>query len=144
MREYDRDMQIMENFEHIYTQKIDIDGTILKADLRESQIKVLFAFDDGHCFSMKELADNLGVRASNMTRIIDSLIKDGIVEEGKDDKDRRQVKVRLTPHGEKIRAQFVAHQHKVAETIYVRLNDKDKVTLLNSLDTACKILKKIS
>jgi DNA-binding MarR family transcriptional regulator len=137
-------MQIMENFEHIYTQKIDIDGTILKADLRESQIKVLFAFDDGHCFSMKELADNLGVRASNMTRIIDSLIKDGIVEEGKDDKDRRQVKVRLTPHGEKIRAQFVAHQHKVAETIYVRLNDKDKVTLLNSLDTACKILKKIS
>ena len=144
MREYDRDMQIMENFEHIYTQKIDIDGTILKADLRESQIKVLFAFDDGHCFSMKELADNLGVRPSNMTRIIDSLIKDGIVEEGKDDKDRRQVKVHLTPHGEKIRAQFVAHQHKVAETIYVRLNDKDKVTLLNSLDTACKILKKIS
>ena len=144
MREYDRDMQIMENFEHIYTQKIDIDGTILKADLRESQIKALFAFDDGHCFSVKELADNLGVRASNMTRIIDSLIKDGIVEEGKDDKDRRQVKVRLTPHGEKIRAQFVAHQHKVAETIYVRLNDKDKVTLLNSLDTACKILKKIS
>ena len=142
MKECDRDIQIMENFEHIYAQKIDIDCTILKADLTESQITALFAFDDGEDFSIKEFANNLGVRSYNMNGVINSLIKDGIVEQGKDNKNSRQVKVRLTPHGKKILAQFVGHQQKVAETICVCLSDKDKVILLNSLDTAYKILKK--
>ena len=45
MKEFQRDIQIMENFEHIYTQKLD--DTTAGSDLSVSQIKALFAFNDG-------------------------------------------------------------------------------------------------
>ena len=132
----------MENFEHIYTQKLD--DTTAGSDLSVSQIKALFAFNDGQYLSMKQLADNLGVKISRVNTIADSLIKDGIAECTQPNDKSNRVKVRLTPQGKNIREQIAANRCKLAETIYVRLSDKDKVTLRNSLDTAFKILKKIS
>jgi len=52
--------------------------------------------------------------------------------------------VRLTTQGKNIREQIAANRCKLAEIIYVRLSDKDKVALQKSLDAAFKILKKIS
>ena len=142
MKELQRDIQIMENFEHIYTQKLD--DTTAGSDLSVSQIKALFAFNDGQYLSMKQLADNLGVKISRMNTIADSLIKDGIAECSQPHDKSNRVKVRLTSQGKNIREQIAANRCKLAETIYVRLSDKDKVILLKSLDTAFKILKKIS
>ena len=142
MKEFQSDIKIMENFEHIYTQKID--DTTAGSDLSESQIKALFAFNNGNCLSMKELAKNLGVKISRMNTIADSLIKDGIAECSQTHDKSNRVKVRLTSQGKNIREQIAANRCKLAETIYVRLSDKDKVILLKSLDTAFKILKKIS
>jgi len=142
MKEFQSDIQIMENFEHIYTQKID--DTTAGSDLSESQIKALFAFNNGNCLSMKELAKNLGVKISRMNTIADSLIKDGIAECTQPKDKSNQVKVRLTPQGKNIREQIAANRRKLAEIIYVRLSDKDKVALQKSLDAAFKILKKIS
>ncbi len=146
MEEYKKDMHIMKNFDriYIYTHKIDIDSAAKESDLWVSQIKALFAFNNGDHLSMKELADNVGVKVSEMATLINSLIKNGMAEQSTDDKDRKKVKVRLTSQGKKIRAQLLAHQRKIAKAISFHLSDKDKVTLLNSLDTACRILKKIS
>lgn len=139
MKELQRDIQIMENFEQIYTQKLE-NTTV---DLSASQIKALFAFNDGQHLSMKELADSLGVKVPRMIAIVDSLMNEGIAECTQNKDKSCSIKVRLTPQGKNIREQIEANQHKLAETIYAGLNDKDKVTLLNSLDTAFKILKKI-
>ena len=68
-------MQIMENFERIYTQTLD--NTTTESDLSLAQIKALFAFDDGQYRSMKRLADNIGIKTSRMNAIVDSLINDG-------------------------------------------------------------------
>ena len=144
MLNQNKDMHILENFEHIYTRKIETGKNNITSRLRVSQIKALFAFKDAHCFSLGELANNVGSNLPNMSCMIDSLIKDGIAELDTDDKDRKKVKVRLTPRGEKIRAQFLSHRRKVAKIIFNNLNQEDKAALLNSLDTACKILEKIS
>ena len=141
MKELQRDIQIMENFEQIYTQKLD--DTSAGSDLRRSQIKALFVFNDGQCLSMKELAEGLNVKISRMNMIADRLIKDGIAE-CTQAKDKSNVTiVRLTPHGKNIRDQIAANRCKLAEMIYARLSDKDKVKLIDSLDTAFKILNKI-
>jgi len=131
----------MENFEHIYTQKLD--DTTAGSDLSVSQIKALFAFNDGQYLSMKQLADNLGVKISRMNMIADSLIKDGIAECTQTKDNSNGTIVRLTPQGKNIRDQIATNRCKLAETIYARLSDKDKVILLKSLNTAFKILKKI-
>jgi DNA-binding MarR family transcriptional regulator len=144
MLNLNKDMHILENFEHIYTQKIENGKTNITSHLKISQIKALFAFKDTHCLSMKELADNGGINLPQMSCMIDSLIKDGIAELDADDKDRRKVMVRLTPLGAKIRAQFLSHRRKVAKSIFDHLSNSDKEALLNSLDTAGKILAKIS
>ncbi len=142
--ELNKYMRILRNFGRIYTQKIASGSGNIKSDLRVSQIKALFAFKDAHCLSMKELAENVGVKLSNMTMMIDTLIKDGIAERDRDDSDRRKVMVRLTPQGAKIRAQFLAHRRKVAKSIFSHLTEEDKQKLLNSFETVCNILGKIS
>ena len=142
MKELHRDVQIMENFEHIYTHKLD--DTTAGSDLSRSQIKALFAFNDGQHLSMKELADSLGVKIPLMNKIANSLIKDGIAECTQTKDKSNGTIVRLTPQGKNIRDQITANRCKLAETVYARLSDKDKLALLNSLDTAFKILKKVS
>lgn len=144
MGEHNKHMHIMKTFECLYTQAIDTISSNVHASLRVSQIKALFAFKDTHCLSMKDLADNAGVKVSNMTPIINRLIQDGMAERGKDEKDRRKVMIRLTLQGENVRSQFLAQQRKVAKSILSLLSEQDKVKLLTSFDTACKILKKIS
>ena len=142
--ELNKYMRILRNFGRIYTEKIADGNTNIKSDLRVSQIKALFAFKDESCLSMKELAENVDVKLSNMTMMVDSLIKDGIAQRDRDEADRRKVMVRLTPLGEKIRAQFRSHRRKVAKSIFSHLTDDDKNALLASLDNACKILAKVS
>jgi DNA-binding MarR family transcriptional regulator len=75
--------------------------------------------------------------------IADSLIKDGIAECTQIKDNSNGTIVHLTPQGKNIRDQIATNRCKLAETIYARLSDKDKVILLKSLNTAFKILKKI-
>jgi DNA-binding MarR family transcriptional regulator len=91
---------------------------------------------------MKELANNIGVKLTNMTMMVDNLIKDGMVVRDRDESDRRKVMVRLTPKGKKIRDKFLAQRRKGAKTIFADLDDQDKKDLLACLDRACSILQK--
>jgi DNA-binding MarR family transcriptional regulator len=136
-------MQVMRNFGNVYTRKVADGIGNIKSDLNVSQMRALFAFKDTDCLSMKELAANAGVKISNMTMMIDRLIAEGMAARDRDGSDRRKVMVRLTPEGEKIRSAFLAHRRKVARKAFSQLSGDDKKNLLNSLDTACKILAKI-
>jgi len=132
----------LRNFSRVFMQDIVNSGRSIKSDLRFSQIKAITAFRDKNCFSMKELANNIGVNLSNMTMMIDSLIKEGFAKRERDESDRRKVMVRLTPKGRKIRAKFLAQRRKAAKSIFTNLNDQDKDELLKSLDKACHLLEK--
>ena len=132
----------LRNFSRIFMQDVVSDGKSINPDLKLSQIKAIAAFQDKNCFSMKQLANNIGVKLSNMTMMIDSLINDEMVERDRDESDRRKVMVCLTPKGIKIRNKFLAQRRKVAKSIFANLNDQDRNELLKSLDKACRILEK--
>jgi MarR family transcriptional regulator, organic hydroperoxide resistance regulator len=51
---------------------------------------------------MIELSKQMGLTKSTMTRIVDNLVRDGWVEQVKDQRDRRQVSVRLTQKGKEM------------------------------------------
>jgi DNA-binding MarR family transcriptional regulator len=133
---------ILRDFGRIYTQKILQGNPKLTSDLKLSQIKAIYAFRDRDSFTMKELAENIGAKLPNMTMMIDSLIKEGIVERERDDHDRRRVLVGLTQKGKKIRASFLNQRHTIARSIFANLDENDIRDLMDSLSTLCRVLEK--
>ena len=76
--------------------------------------------------------------------MIDSLEKEGIAERIRDARDRRVVKVRLTPKGKKLRRDFSERRIKETKAIFSKLSDEDRETLIHHLNGACKILEKVT
>ncbi len=135
-------LNLLRDFGRLYRDKI-IDGNPQhNSDLKLSQIKALYAFRDSDCLSMKELANNIGVKLPNMTMMVDNLMDEGIVERDRDTHDRRKVIVRLTAKGKKVRSDLLAQRHRTAQTIFAELDQSDKTQLLQSLRVVCKILEK--
>jgi DNA-binding MarR family transcriptional regulator len=50
--------------------------------------------------SNKELAGRIGVSWAAMSRMVDALVQDGLVERQKSKEDRRQISIRLTKRGQ--------------------------------------------
>jgi len=131
----------LRNFSRLFMQNVADDVKSIKSDLRLSQMRAIAAFKDKNCFSMKELANNIGVNLPTMTMMIDSLIKDGMAERDRDKSDRRKVIVRLTAQGIKTKATFLAQRRKTAQSIFSGLKEQDKQELLHCLEGACRILE---
>ncbi len=129
-------------FGHVLMNKLLSNGRGVKYDFKISQLKALAAFKEDYPYTMNALAENAMVKLPNMTRMVDSLIKDGIAERGKSDQDRRKVLVRLTAKGKRIRTQFLANRRQAALSVFSMLSEKDKRELMTCLDKACKILEK--
>lgn len=127
---------------HILLNKFIRNGGNTNCELKLSQMRALSAFKDNRPLLMKELAHNSGVKLSNMTTMIDDLIKEGFAKREKDESDRRKVLVHLTPKGKRIRAKFLANRRETAHSIFSKLSETDKNELLTSFDKVCKILEK--
>jgi len=135
-------LTVLRDFGTIYTRKIISGNPKLKTDLKLSQIKALYAFRDRDRLTMKDLAEIVGVKLPNMTMMVDSLEKEGIVCRERDGADRRKVYVRLTAKGKTVREDFLAERHRIAKAVFEKINAGDKRELLSSLGTVCRILGK--
>jgi DNA-binding MarR family transcriptional regulator len=134
-------LTLLKDFGRIYTQRI-MDDSAGVADLKQSQVKAIYAFRDNDSYSMKELADNSGVKLPNMTLMIDEMERAGMVRRVRDKDDRRKVMVGLTLEGKKIRDRFLEKRQTFAKEMFVRLVKDDREELLSSLASVCRILDK--
>ena len=134
-------LTLLKDFGRIYTQRI-MDDSADVADLKQSQVKAIYAFRDNDSYSMKELADNSGVKLPNMTLMIDEMERAGMVRRVRDKDDRRKVMVGLTLEGKKIRDRFLEKRQTFAKEMFMRLVKDDKEELLSSLASVCRILDK--
>lgn len=67
-----------------------------------SQWSTLLAFDDEAALKMNELSKRLDLATSTMTRMIDNLVAEGLVERKQDFADRRAVMVCLSKEGKRL------------------------------------------
>jgi DNA-binding MarR family transcriptional regulator len=134
-------LTLLKDFGRIYTQRI-MDDSSGVANLKQSQVKAIYAFRDNDSYSMKELADNSGVKLPNMTLMIDEMERAGMVRRVRDKDDRRKVMVGLTLEGKKIRDRFLEKRQTFAKEMFVRLVKDDREELLSSLASVCRILDK--
>ncbi len=78
-------------------------------DLGDSQVVVLFTLMHMGRQLTSELARRFHVANPTMTRIVDELVKKGLVERQPDVEDRRRIFLELTEHGREVAS--VAHEH---------------------------------
>jgi MarR family transcriptional regulator, organic hydroperoxide resistance regulator len=80
----------------------------LMEDLKISQSELLFFSCLSNCqgISSPELAKNMGLSLSRISRVVDKLVVNGLLDRKTDDLDRRAIKLCLTPKGKSIRSKI--------------------------------------
>jgi DNA-binding MarR family transcriptional regulator len=79
-------------------------GALADLGLKGRDLRLLVLVDRTPGLSQRELAQQLGVDAGNLVAILDALEAAGLVERGRDPRDRRHRRVELTPHGREVLA----------------------------------------
>jgi DNA-binding MarR family transcriptional regulator len=93
-------------YELLENCQIKIERTAEKLNLTVAEFKVLRCVRDEEVLSAGELARRLGLSSSRITRIIEGLVKKGLVKKDSGGSDRRVVHLRLTPAGIQTRDQL--------------------------------------
>lgn len=100
-------------------------------DLTESSFHVLcllVASDDGMA-SPSELSELVGTSRANMTRIVDSLVVDGLVTRAVESRDARRFAIRITPAGRKRATQAVPKLVEPLKRAFSGLSSEEFSTL---------------
>ena len=99
----------------------------LMDQLHLSQSELLFFSSLDQCtgISSPELAKNMGLSPSRISRVIEKLVVDGYLDRNIDKTDRRAITLCLTEDGKKIRAQIDNHRQECETRLLKALPDSD-------------------
>ncbi len=101
--------------------------------LTQAQFGALESLGHLGCMTIGELCRKQLVSGGNMTVVVDNLEKEGYVERKRETGDRRVIRVRLTPKGEKVfRETFPTHAEFVA-SLASALSDQEQTELARLL-----------
>lgn len=106
-----------------------IDNQLME-QLNLSQSELLFFSSLDQCtgISSPELAKNMGLSPSRISRVIEKLVVDGYLDRNIDKADRRVITLCLTEDGKKIRAEIDKHRNECETRLIQALpeNELDK------------------
>ena len=91
----------------------------LMLDLKISQSELLFfsALDNCQVISSPELARNMGLSLSRISRIVDKLVVNGYLDRNTDTTDRRTIRLCLTAKGKAIRNKIDKSRNECEERL---------------------------
>lgn len=92
--------------------------------------------------TITEIAADLGVSASAVTAIADRLSNSGLVARERDEKDRRVVRLRLTPEGERATKQCKSVRDALLRRYFEQLPVEDVASMLRICDALLGIIKR--
>jgi DNA-binding MarR family transcriptional regulator len=91
--------------------------------------------------SMRELADYMKMGFSSVTGMVDRLVKQGLANRRRTEKDRRLVYVDLTAKGRKIVKEILGERRETTLSLFESLSAEERLTYLCILE---KLVKKLS
>lgn len=103
-------------------------------DVTVSQCYALDALGEQGEISMVQLARHLFLDKSTATRTVDPLVKRGLVERRFSEQDRREILVRLSAEGEKLRNEIVTGLRASQLQILTQIAPEKRETVLEALD----------
>jgi DNA-binding MarR family transcriptional regulator len=79
-------------------------GQVSAFGFTSSQSRIMLEVAAGFSVPMHQLAAGLQLDSSTLTRTVDNLVRDGLLQRARDRRDRRLVLVQLTPKGQEAAA----------------------------------------
>jgi len=128
----------------VYRREIiqSLDTSVLQLPINSTQQTVLMAILKNSNLNMKELSAQAGLEKSSMTRVIDSLIAEGLVERSYSTQDRRKINCVLTDKG-LVQANKIDHfMMEHIDNYFSGLPQVEKKKLFNNLSYVVKTLSK--
>ena len=105
-----------------------------------ARLRLMTALRYGGPRRMRDLGDELGVTARNVTGLVDALQREGLVERLPHPEDRRATLVRLTPAGERVSGELLAEQRAALAALFAELPAADQRNLLRALESLRAVL----
>lgn len=91
--------------------------------------------------SLIELADLLGLDKSTMSRTINNLVEDGLVNREIDNENRRYITIQLTEKGTEVFESIEDSMHSYYSNIFTSIPEDKKEQVLESLELLVKSVK---
>ncbi len=92
--------------------------------------------------SMGDLAEDLSITTSAATGLISRMLKAGLVERMREDKDRRIVKVKATKKGSIIIKKLIDQRRQAVMETFSKISREDRERYIDILEKVCRILEK--
>lgn len=120
-----------------------IKDSIQECSIPPSHVKVIIYLVDSDSSPISQIAASLGISKSNMTPIIDNLIKQGLVNRYNDPNDRRILRVQLTEKAHEL-FEFIelSIRNSCIEKIR-RLSNEELAAFEDSITTLSTMMKKL-
>lgn len=104
-----------------------------KYDISSSQSYTLMSIPQEGSLSMYEISKIMGIACSSMTRIVNPLVKKGLIQRGTDETDRRIVLINLTKKGLELQAELEKEFNTFFNYVYKNIKPGDLQAILNSM-----------
>jgi len=107
-------------------------------NLTIAQLKSLFLIAHEGSMNTKRLAEELGVTSSNVTGIIDRLVKQGLVSRQENPEDRRMLQIQVTDQGEAILTSLREETVSSMSDVLARMSVEELFSLARGLSSLVK------
>lgn len=98
-----------------------------------SQCHIIEVLSERGLLSMNELSSKLGLAVSTLTRILDVMVRNGIVDRNRDSADRRKVLVKLSKTGEVLSKKLKKCSHEYSLQILEKIPLEKRMDIIESL-----------
>jgi DNA-binding MarR family transcriptional regulator/GNAT superfamily N-acetyltransferase len=123
-------------FNRAYTQRIGaLDASFLGVGLPLGTARLLFEIGVSPG-TVRDLRERLGLDSGYLSRLLGSLVEEGLVQLAPDPTDRRRRLARLTARGRRRWAQLEARSEERARTLIEPLSDRQRARLAGALAEA--------
>lgn len=120
---------------------LEQDHTPCQYPLSPSQAHAMQALDQHVGLPLHQLADELRLEKSTVSRLVTSLVERGWVERSVNPLNRREVRLRLTDPGRLVAAEVHRSASARYRAIWQRLSDAQRAQVLDSLATLNAVLR---
>ena len=91
---------------------------------------------------IRELAVYAVIEQSTLSRALDGLEQDGLVQRTPDQHDKRAFRVSLTEAGRTANARLWPHMQQASETLFVGISDAERAALTTTLQKVLRNIRK--
>jgi DNA-binding MarR family transcriptional regulator len=105
-----------------------------KFGLPYSELRCLMLFNGERYLTVKGISQHLDVAKSRVTKILEGLIRKGLVERVDDPKDGRIKLISLSPEGQKKSEEMTAFHHEIHRKILLQLDPDERKNVLSHLE----------